>query len=125
MNVFCLGPEQIDNLWPLFAHHLARVEEVDAEELRYDLKDAQAQLWGLQDDSGQITGVVVTRITNRACEIVAGAGSASYEAMRELHREIERWAASVGCSRMRLLGRKGWIRLLGYRQTGIVAEKEL
>lgn len=127
MNVFCLGPEQIDSLWDEFSHHLYRLERdgyLMAEEVRADLRDATYQLWGLQDKR-RIVGVVVTRITGRVCEVVGGAGSASYDDMRELHRKIEGWARDIGCSRMRLQGRKGWLRVLGYEQTGIIAEKEL
>lgn len=127
MNVFCLGPEQIDSLWDEFSHHLYRLERdgyLIAEEVRADLRDATYQLWGLQDER-RIVGVVVTRITGRVCEVVGGAGSASYDDMRELHRKIEGWARDIGCSRMRLQGRKGWLRVLGYEQTGIIAEKEL
>lgn len=125
MNVFCLGPEQIDNLWPLFAHHLERLTDYfEADEIRASLKDAEKQLWGLQDGP-EIVGVAITRVLGRTCEIVGGAGTADYESMRELHKRIETWARDIGCSRMRLQGRKGWIRLLGYSQTGIVAEKEL
>lgn len=127
MNVFCLGPEQIDALWGEYAHHLYRLEReggLPAEEVRADLRDATYQLFGLQDGP-RITGVAVTRITGRTCEIVGAAGSASYDDMRELHSQIESWAKGIGCSRMRLRGRKGWLKVLNYRQTGIVAEKEL
>jgi hypothetical protein len=125
VNVFCLGAEQIDSLWPLFAHHLERLTDYyEPEDIRASLKDADKQLWGLQDGP-QIVGVAITRILGRTCEVVGAAGTADYESMRELHRRIEAWARDIGCSRMRLQGRKGWIRLLGYSQTGIVAEKEL
>ena len=129
MNVFCLGADQIAGLWPRFAHHVAKFEDYLANDIRADLEDAQLQLWGLQTN-GEIHGVAVTRITGRTCEVVGAGGKASYADMRELHSEIEKWARSIGCARMRVMGRKGWIRLLGYRQTGlcatgIVAEKEL
>lgn len=125
MNVFCLGAEQIDRLWHLVLPHLERLSDhFEPEDIRADLKDAQKQLWGLQDGVA-VVGVAVTRITGRTCEIVGAAGSADYESMKKLHGDIEDWAKSIGCSRLRLMGRKGWIRLLGYTQTGIVAEKEL
>jgi hypothetical protein len=127
LNVFCLGSEQIEPLWNEFAHHLYRLEREGpllADELRADLRDGTNQLWGLQEGT-RITGVVITRITGRTCEVIGAAGSAPQDAMRELHRAIEEWAKDIGCSRMRLQGRKGWIRVLNYRQTGIIAEKEL
>lgn len=129
MNVFCLGSDQIAGLWPRFAHHIERFSDYLDRDVRADLIDAQLQLWGLQDGE-DVAGVAVTGITGRTCEVVGAAGAASHEEMRRLHTEIETWARSIGCSRMRIYGRKGWVRLLGYRQTGlsatgIVAEKEL
>lgn len=125
MNVFCLGADQIDPLWDRYAHHLDKLSHYfDCQDIREELIRAEAQLWGLQDGP-EIVGVVVTRITKTACEVVGGAGSAPHEAMRALHREIEAWAKTQGCTRMRLFGRKGWLRLLSYTQTGIVGEKEI
>jgi GNAT superfamily N-acetyltransferase len=127
VNIFCLGPEHIDLFWDDYAHHLYRLERdgyIVAEEVRADLRDATYQLFGIQDGS-RIAGIAVTRITGRTCEVVGAAGSAPFSVMRELHSKIEAWARDIGCSRMRLQGRKGWIRLMGYEQTGIIAEKEL
>lgn len=127
MNCFCLGADQIDPLWDELAPHLYRLERagyVSAKEIRESLRDMRMQAWGLQDGQ-KIAGVVITKICGTTCEVVGGVGSAPYEAMRELHREIETWARTKGCQRMRLMGRKGWLRVLNYTQTGIVAEKEL
>lgn len=129
MNAFCLGADQIDILWPRFAHHIERFSEHLQFDIRADLKDAKCQLWGLQDGE-RIAGVAITAIVGRTCEVIGAAGSASYEDMHRLNHEIESWARSIGCTQMRIFGRKGWIRLMGYRQTGlsatgIVAEKEL
>lgn len=127
MNVFCLGADQIDPLWDELAPHLYRLERtgcVSAQEIREALCDMRMQAWGLQEGP-KVVGVAVTKITGNTCEVVGGAGSAPYDAMRELHREIETWARTQGCQRMRLMGRKGWLKLLNYTQTGIVAEKEL
>jgi hypothetical protein len=130
MNCFCLGAEQIDSLWDEYAHHLYRLERdgyLIAEEVRADLRDASYQLWGIQDGQ-RIVGIAVTRVTGRTCEVVGAAGNGGASAqdlVRELHSKIEAWARDIGCSRMRLQGRKGWLRVLNYTQTGIVGEKEL
>ncbi len=124
MNPFCLGADQIAALWPRFAHHLKRLPDYfNSEELKQDLIDEQKQLWGIQDGA-EIVGVAITRVTGRTCQVVGAAGSAPYAAMRELHRHSETWARDIGCSRMRIEGRKGWLKLMGYTQTGIVGEKE-
>lgn len=132
MNVFCLGQEQIDNLWPLYGCHLDRYErEIGtdyAEDIRSDLKAGTKQLWGLQCGPS-IVGVVVTRVAQSprgsVCEIYIACGE-SHGGLFLVLDEIERWAKSVGCSRVRLSGRKGWLRVLKqYEQTGIQMEKEL
>lgn len=130
MNVFCLGPEDINGLWHAFAHHLDRFErecETDfAEDLKRDLIEGRKQLWGLQDGP-KITGIVLTRIAEcpngPVCEIYAACGEA-HGRIHEVLTTIERWAQSINCKRMRVLGRKGWARVLDYRQTGIILEKE-
>lgn len=132
MSVFCLGSDQIDAVWPEFGHHLERYESEGwafAGDIRRDLRSANKQLWGYQTD--RIVGIAVTQILNTprgdCCEWVAvisdGGTAEQFEAVKT---EIERWAKSLGCTHMRLQGRRGWLkRMKDYRQTGIVMEKGL
>lgn len=133
MNVFCLGPEQIDEHWSAFGHHLERFEAEGfdfAADIRAGLKSADKQLFGVED-AGSVLGVVVTKIVvtpkGRVCEVHACCGtSADIRAVVELLLpRIEAWAEEIGCARMRVIGRKGWKRILrDYRQPGVVMEKE-
>lgn len=135
MNVFCLGLEQIDNLWPEFGHHLERYEAAGfdfAADIRADLKTAAKQLWGIQNDDGRVIGVVVTKIVKTpkgdVCEVHAACGtSAGIRAAKELLvPRLETWARDVGCVTFRIVGRFGWKRIFDdYQQTGVVIEKEL
>jgi hypothetical protein len=129
VNVFCLGPEQIDSLWDEYSQHIYRMERLGhlgADEVRDELKLAKKQLWGIQDGP-KIVGICITRVTGKCCEIFAAAGTQSKRGqILELYNHVERWARDIGCTRMRVIGRKGWMRMLkGYLQTGIVLEKEL
>lgn len=129
MNVFCLGPEQIDSLWDLYSHHVYRMERLGflgADELRDELKLAKKQLWGIQDGA-PILGICITRLCGKCCEIYAAAGTQTKRGqIIELYNHIEQWARDIGCTRMRVIGRKGWMRMLaGYSQAGIILEKEL
>lgn len=131
MNCFCLSSEQIDNLWSEFDTHaqrLAKLEYVDPDELRDDLKAAKKQLWGVQEN-GRVLGIAITRVTGgvKTCEIVAAAGTQTAAGqIQTLYEDIEQWAQAIGCVRMRILGRKGWLRALaGYKQVGVIIEKEL
>ncbi len=134
MSVFCLGPEQIDALWPRYAHHLERLERetglVLASATRADLTTAHKQLWGYQEGDA-INGVAITQVYDtprgKACEVVGACGTETARGqIDQIINEIEKWAADIGCTRMRVLGRKGWQRRLnGYEQTGIILEKEI
>lgn len=130
MSVFCLAPEQIEGLWGEFEQHVFRLERlghVDAKELRDDLKAAKRQLWGYQESDGRVIGICVTRVTQTTCEIVAAAGTQTARGqIQQLYEHIERWAKELGLVRIRVIGRKGWLRSLnGFSQTGIVMEKDL
>lgn len=129
MSVFCLGSDQIDDLWFEFAQHLQRLQRLghlNAEETREDLKLAKKQLWGYQEE-GRVIGIAITRVSLPFCEVFAAAGKQSRPGqIQELYEHIERWARTVGCARMRINGRKGWMRVLqGYSVTGYIMEKEL
>lgn len=133
MTVFCLGAEQTESLWPEYAHHLERLElrgDCLAIDIRDDLQHARKQLWGYQQD-GRVLGVAITRIAEtprgRVCEIYGAAGTETVRGqLDEIMNEIERWAADVGCTRVRICGRKGWLRRLhGFHQTGIIMEKSI
>jgi hypothetical protein len=130
MNLFCLGSAQIDALWDEFAHHVYRLERLghlDAEELRDDLKQQKKQLWGAQEN-GKVLGIAITRIGGGTCEIYAAAGTQTAAGqITSLYERIEQWAREKGCVRMKIVGRKGWLRMLkGYRPAkAVILEKEL
>lgn len=129
MSVFCLAAEQIDALWDEIAPHIYRMERlgyIGADELRDELKLSKKQLWGLQE-AGAVRGICITRIAGKCCEIYAAVGSQSKRGqIIALYNHVEQWARDIGCDRMRVIGRKGWMRLLAnYQQVGIVLEKDL
>lgn len=139
MNVFCLGSEQIDNFWPEYGHLIEKYEATRGTDytgqLREDLRLARKQLWGAQH-GGTVRAVVITRVSEQprgdTCEIyaTAGAGEADLpfndENVAAVLVEIERWARAIGCTRMRIEGRKGWKRILNdYAEVGVILEKEI
>jgi hypothetical protein len=129
VSVFALAAKEIDVAWPLLETHIYRLERlghIGADEIKEDLKQAKKQLWGYHVD-GRIIGIAITRVTTTTCEIVAACGTSTAGGqIQELYERIERWARDSGRIRMRVIGRKGWLRVIaGYRQTGIVMEKDL
>jgi hypothetical protein len=128
VNVFCLGADEIDKHWHDFRPHLERFErlgEINVDEARDQLRAGLKQLWGCQSDQ-RIVGVCLTRVAGTTCEVCGAVGSASKDEILTVYREIEAWAASLGCTRMRVTGRRGWQRVLkGFEQTGVILEKDL
>jgi hypothetical protein len=48
------------------------------------------------------------------------------EPLLERYKDIEYWARRMGAVRMRIIGRKGWLKVLaGFEQTAVVMEKPL
>jgi hypothetical protein len=130
VNLFCLGSEQIDSLWDEYAEHIFRLERLghlSADEIREELRLAKRQLWGIQVD-GRVVGIAITRIGGMTCEVFAAAGTQTERGqIQQLYERIEQWARQKGCARMRVVGRRGWQRVLtGFRQSkDVILEKEL
>jgi hypothetical protein len=66
-------------------------------------------------------------VTKTTCEVVAACGTSTMRGqIQDLYERIEAWAKGLGLIRMRVVGRKGWLRAIaGFTQTGIVMEKDL
>jgi len=133
LRMFCMAADQVDACWEDFAHHLERWAALGGdftpEEVRCNVRESRQQLWGLQNEEG-IHGVVVTEILathgGLTCLIVGACGSAPKAMRQRLHDEIAKWAKSIGCTRVRIHGRRGWLRFdRRYRQTGITMEMPL
>jgi hypothetical protein len=133
LRMFCLSADEVERCWDDFAHHLERLTQCGADltpqEIRENALKSRQQIWGLQD-SQAVQGVAITEIlatsSGLTCLIVGACGSASKAMMHRLHDEIARWAKSLGCTRVRIHGRRGWLRFdRRYRPTAMVMEMAL
>ncbi len=81
-------------------------------------------LWIVIDQS-KITAACVTSLVGDACEIVATSGTGVNNWVH-LIEGIEKYARAEGQVRVRIIGRKGWARLLpDYKQTAVVLERRI
>jgi hypothetical protein len=92
------------------------------------VRAGDALLW-LAWDGTRIQAAAVTELHatewRKACVLVA-CGGKEMRAWLPLLEGIEAYARAAGCSAVRIMGRKGWMRLLGdYRVKRIVLEKDL
>lgn len=88
----------------------------------------EALLW-LVSDGSSIQAAAVTELHatewRKVCVIVA-CGGEDMCAWLPLLEGIEKYARTAGCEAVRIMGRKGWARMLAsYRITRVVLEKEL
>lgn len=97
--------------------------------VRNGLRDGDRQLWMAFEDETMSRALmaVTTRLVQfgsgrRKCEI-AQIGGDDMERWLGFLPIIESWAKDQGCSGMRIIGRRGWGRVLsGYRESATVLE---
>ena len=96
-------------------------------ELFNGIFDGQFVMWVAADDGGNLRAVGVTQLTEppRTCNVLAVGGNAEGK-WPELMAQIESYARSEGCVRLRLSGRKGWARVLhDFHQPYIILQKAI
>lgn len=122
---------EIEENWHKIEPFIKRVlKKIDlyytAKDIKKALIKASMQLWTSYTGT-QLTSICITQIVihpkHKYLEIVAMAGSK--DSFGHL-KQIEAWAKSMGCSKIKLEGRKGWKAMLkGYKEKSIQLEKEL
>lgn len=122
---------QIDEVWdkvkPLIKKVLNKIDFCYTIENIKDLLISQdMQLWTSYNKT-QLESVCVTRVMMqpqyKSLEIVLMAGRLN--ALPFL-KNVEEWARSIGCKKIKIEGRKGWVKILpDYSQKTVQLEKEL
>jgi hypothetical protein len=112
---------------PLLTPALERGGEMTTQTLAAALRDGRFVLWLAW--SGRLEAAAVTEVADtiagRVCCIVA-CGGRDRARWLGLRAELEAYARRAGCARMRIYGRKGWLRVLpDYRAARVILEKEL
>lgn len=132
-NFFAVHPDQIADLWPVLEPHLERfaaeTQTTTPDVIRLKAENMEAQLWGFQDEAGDVIGVCATQVyehrNGRYLNMWVCAGDLA-PVIRDGARMIEDWARSIGCVAVEIVGRKGWGRMLpNYVPRAIIFEKDL
>lgn len=132
MNLICVSPDRAVAAWQLARDHvysaMDRVGLQDARDVEFDVLSGAALLW-LAIDEKDVIGAGATRLLEeygeRVCEIIAW-GATDQARCTPLLEVLEKYARDEGCQRCRIIGRRGWERMLPeYKPLAVIFEKEL
>jgi hypothetical protein len=136
VKLICVDPDRLDQIWPLAAPLLraaiARTGLSAFADIEHDVLRGDGLLWlaaGGGESTPTIEAAASTRLqltdAGKVCVITACSGKDRIRWL-PLIAGIEAYARGEGCQRVRLFGRKGWLRVLdGYAEEHIVMDKEL
>lgn len=132
-QLFGIRTAEIDHMAPFLLPFLRDFERktglTTADEVLDQARRQDAQLWSYHDGRA-MRGVLATTIRSgigvRICTIWVCAADDARELVDDVLDDIERWAQSIGCTVMEIVGRSGWERVArGYVKTAVVLEKSL
>ena len=131
MQLVCVGPDHIDEMWPHVRDKIrAAVERTGLSsfaDIEADVLTGMQLVW-IAWNGADIMAAATTQLVkphDKVCVLTACSG---YDRDRwlPLFRHIEEYAKAEGCRTMRIFGRRGWERALdGYRVEHVVLEKAL
>lgn len=113
MKALCVDPALMDQVWPLVENLVRKGISYGCEDYEQTKKNVfmgLSLLW-LAYDGKQIKGIAITGLFGDACEIIVAAGT-DFHSWRHLIYDLEAHARDENRQRMRLIGRRGWQRLL-------------
>ena len=131
-RAICVDPKLVHIVWPEVSHWIKlALERGDLglfSEVVDDVLAGRSLLW-LAWNRPRIVGAAVTQIyrteKSKVCLIVACGGVGITDWLIGI-RQIEEYAKAEGCDVVRILGRKGWLRMLkDYSAPKIVLERRL
>ena len=88
---------------------------------------AQYHLWLLKGESIRAAGVTEFRHYPTGLRTLNALliGGSDMRDWVHLWSEVEAWAKHQGCTKVELSGRRGWSRVLGWKETTVDMEKDL
>jgi hypothetical protein len=130
-DLICIDPARIDDMWPHVRDKIrAAVERTGLSsfaDIESDVLTGMQLCW-IAWDGKEILAAATTRLIkpyDKVCELTACSGYQMAQWL-PLLRQIEAYARAEGCRKMRILGRKGWERVLdGYHVEHVILEKGL
>lgn len=131
-ELVCVDPGRVHEFWPHVAPLLkaacVRTELSAFADIEADICSGRSLLWiawnGQGIDAAAATVLINTEI-GKVC-IITVCGGRAMRRWLPLIAEIENYARDEGCTRVRIFGRNGWLRVLeGFEERHIIMDKEL
>lgn len=131
-DLLCVDPAQVWQVWPhardFIRRALARTGLSEFAAVEAEVLSGLQLLW-LASDGRRIEAAATTQLTTvsgrKICVLVA-CGGENRTRWLPLLEGIEDYARAEGCTRMQVIGRKGWQRVLrDYRARYVILQKEL
>ena len=134
MRLLPVPPEHLDTAFQILHREVESIAvrsngRVTVEDLLAAAQNNELLVWVVADMNATLLAIVLAEIRvyprAKVCRLVGCAGR-DRRSWLPLLSEIERWAASEGCTQMQAEARKGWAgELTDYRLTHVILEKEL
>ena len=127
LDIFTLQSDEIRHNWAWISNFLASVEKRDWEvnDVRLDLMSKKAQLWGIRDGS-LVKGIWITKLEDDHGLIWIAAGEGLEQGLKLMAEHTEPWFKEKGCTSIRIIGRRGWERILkDFSFEGVLLEKAI
>lgn len=131
-ELVCVEPARIHEIWPHVRPLLEKASRATGlnafADFEADILAGRSLVW-IAWDGCTIEAAAATVLINsdigKVCVITLCAGRAMPRWLR-LIEQIEAYAKDEGCARIRIFGRKGWLRVLdGFEARHVVMDKEL
>lgn len=112
---------QIPSVWdrasPSIQKALDRGSNYTLDEIYDGLLKSEMQLW-LWDESALVTALQVDRLGKKFCLLLTLGGKCMSDWIQYLPL-VEDWAKDEGATEMKVYGRRGWSRVIGYPIIGL------
>lgn len=131
-ELICVDPQQVQEIWPHAAPLLkaaCRRTRLNAfEDIEADILSSRSLLWlawnGRAVEAAAAT-VLINSEAGKVC-IITVCGGTNMNRWLPLLGQIEAYARREGCVRVRIYGRRGWLRVLsGYHATHLIMDKPI
>lgn len=125
--VMLVQPWDVDAMWETVAPHLdkalARQGEFRAEDIRQMCAGNMMQLWYVPGTHALVTQVQGKPLCRTLMIVLCG--GEGLEQASAVIRTLEDYGRAMQCTEVRIQGRRGWGRLLGYESMETIMRKKL